>query len=540
MIKFCEPSATLTPGALVWAYLRDSGGPNQERSISQQAEAVQSYCQEYHLVLGEVFADQAKSGGSTKERGKFLQMVDWILNPENMPPEVQFPKGLLVWSSARFARNVAEAQTFRWKLREAGVEVHSLTDQVPEGKIGYVVETLNDIQNEEYRSRLAVETRRGVLSTMRQGYACGGFPPRGYMAELVQVGTKYNGLPRYSARWVPDPELWEVCQQAWKMRAEGSTYGEIQKATRGLIYRTDNCWQTFFRNRSYLGVGKFGADEFPDHHPAMITQEVFDRVQEVSQGSPHRGKSGHLHHPMRLAYPTLLSGFAVCGYCGSAMVSHRAENWASYVCGKKERENAAACPNRQVNAKQAEDQVLEAVIHRVLTPEYAGELLEEVKSQLNHGRSFEDEIKQIEAAQRLNDRAIKNLFDTAEMYGPEKVKDRLSKRLAEQKELEIKLRSAKAKQGAAEVDLSPEAFALALVEWRKKLEFAREKEDIRRVKQILAHFVNKVELSYNADKVKKAVIQYTYRINGDSNDENISAWGYYLSVGCRPLVVEWR
>ena len=45
-----KPPPSFPLGSTVIAYLRDSGGPNQEDSISQQLHIVQAYCQQHSLT----------------------------------------------------------------------------------------------------------------------------------------------------------------------------------------------------------------------------------------------------------------------------------------------------------------------------------------------------------------------------------------------------------------------------------------------------------------------------------------------------------
>jgi hypothetical protein len=52
----------LEPGAVVWAYFRDSGGEAQERSIGQQLDVAREYAAKHGLHLALTFADEAREG----------------------------------------------------------------------------------------------------------------------------------------------------------------------------------------------------------------------------------------------------------------------------------------------------------------------------------------------------------------------------------------------------------------------------------------------------------------------------------------------
>ena len=51
MSNYTPPPPELSPGSTVWAYLRDSGGPTQDRSVSQQRDVLEAYCQRRGLTL---------------------------------------------------------------------------------------------------------------------------------------------------------------------------------------------------------------------------------------------------------------------------------------------------------------------------------------------------------------------------------------------------------------------------------------------------------------------------------------------------------
>ena len=175
--------------------------------------------------------------------------------------------------------------------------VHSLTDPIPDGHYGRLIEGLIDFTNEEKRRQTSRDVKRSLAALVKQGYSAGGFPPRGYKTEKHIIGRKRDNTPRTVSKWIPDPELWDFVKLAWKMRAEGSSYSEITKATKGKLYKTKNSWPTFFDNKTYLGIGKCGELEVPDHHEAVVSQEIWDAVQAQKEASPWYGKTGHPNHP---------------------------------------------------------------------------------------------------------------------------------------------------------------------------------------------------------------------------------------------------
>lgn len=498
MPDYMPPPSTLKAGASVWAYLRDSGGPAQEQSVPQQEAEIRAYCKRHGLALTRIFADVGKSGGSVTQRGQFLDMVDLT---KDKPAR---PAGLLVWNFARFARDVDDSDYYKATLRRRGIVIHSLTDAIPEGPYAGVVEKIIDIANEEKRRQNSRDVKRALESLVSQGFAPGGTPPRGYLSERVTIGKHKDGRERFAPRWKPDPELFPLVQLAWKMRAEGKSYNEIGRATHGRLYRSRHCWITFFSNRSYLGIGKCGDKEFPNHHEAAITPELWEAVQRVQKLTPR----GNLRHPRRVAFPSLLGGLAFCSECGAAMVHHAASrrNWPFYFCGRRDSQQARhVCNARRIGARKVDALVLDTVLNQILTLDFFYNLLEEVKKQMSDVETLQAQIEQKRAERRAVERAIQNLLDLAESFGAGASLERLKQREAERSQLSAEIKDIEARRDAASIEITPEALALVLDAWRTQIVQADAFGDVAAVRSLIARFVSKVELSYTTVK-----IWYTY------------------------------
>lgn len=279
----------LKPGVIVWAYLRDSSSQEQEQSISQQKDQITAYCDRHGLILGMIFTDECKSGGSAIKRDAFNDLIERTADPNSRPA------GLLLWNLTRFSRNLDDFSYYNALFRQYGIAVHSLTDPIPDERSGGIIETIIDFSNEEKRRQNSRDVKRALQNLTKQGFACGGHPPPGYMAEKVVIGKKQDGSPHIVSRWIPDPDLWELVKLAWKLRAEGKTYGEIRDATGGKLYKSKNSFASFFKNKTYLGIGKCGDLEVPDHHEAAIDLGIWEKVQTIVQSILDKKKRPSCH-----------------------------------------------------------------------------------------------------------------------------------------------------------------------------------------------------------------------------------------------------
>jgi len=354
--------------------------------------------------------------------------------------------------------------------------------------------------------------KRALRALTRQGFSCGGYPPRGYNAEAVIIGTKRDGSPRKVSRWVPDPETWDLVQLAWKLRAQGRSYDVIQKSTGGRLYQTRNCWPTFFRNKTYLGIGKCGDEEFPDHHPAAVDQATWDAVQNIRHAHPLHGTRNRPGHPRRLNAPFILSGYAYCIHCGAAMLGQTYNKkgviWRGYGCNRKNMESARSCSNRLVNARHAEIIVLDTLLNRVLTTEYFNTLLAEVQSRLEKDTDLENQIQAFRKSLSEVERAIQNLMDTIETYGAQSAGDRLRQREAERAELSAHLVQLEGQRSARLFRISPQALEQVFTTWREQVADSLARYDMQAVRILAERFLERVELGY--DRIR---IHYRYPLD---------------------------
>ncbi len=302
------------------------------------------------------------------------------------------------------------------------------------------------------------------------------------------------------------------------MRAEGKSYKDIMRATEGKLYKSGNCFPTFFSNKQYTGIGKWGSLEVENHHTAAITLETWDRVQAIQKLDPRRG----LRNPIRIAHPSLLGGLATCGYCGAALVHHSQKHkrypWSFYFCGKQERSKGLKlCNAKRVGAKKVNAIVLDTVLNRILTASYFDALLIETKKQYEDADAIDAQLTQKRIDLSYTDRAISNLLELVGSFG---VNESVTKKLA-QKEIERmnliqEIREIEVQRKFITLEVTPEALALVLQSWRDQIIQANQSNDVSSVRALLAGFIDRVELT--SDQVAKLLIgQQKFKDSADKD-----------------------
>ena len=227
------------------AYLRDSGGEEQELSIEQQEKEIRAWCIEKGFTLTTIFKDEARPGSSVVTRQAFQAMM------HHFRSDTCKEQGIIIWKFSRFARDIDDAQFYKADLRRRGFQIVSMKDQVPDGLDGRFFEAAIDWMNARFLEDLSSDVKRGLRHLVEEYGAVPGTPPRGLKRQPITIGTHRDGKPHIVHKWIPDPEYWQRCRLAWEMRSAGATYKEIHQATR--LYGSKNSYATFFRNRIYLG-----------------------------------------------------------------------------------------------------------------------------------------------------------------------------------------------------------------------------------------------------------------------------------------------
>lgn len=369
-----SPPSSLLPGSIVDAYLRDSGGLKQDRSTARQLEALSAYCKEYNFILRNPYKDVAKSGTTTAGRDNFLRMVADFEIPSNRP------KALLIWNYARFARDVDDSQLYKAVIRKWGIIIHSLTDQIPEGRYGRVIELLIEISNEEKAAQTATDAADGLRSIVQQG-AMPGIPPAGFKREPIVTINYRTGEERTNHRWVPDPEWIPRIQRAFQMKASGSTLIDIQKETH--IYASQNSYRDFFQNELYIGILHFGEHTNHQYCKPMIDLPTWSTVQKVLALHADRQhvSSPASIHPRRKSAPAtyLLSGIVRCGRCNSPLYGMTSKQrngsyYLRYACTRRHRRHD--CDLQPIPARALETEVIKEIVHFFENPNNLRDLIE--------------------------------------------------------------------------------------------------------------------------------------------------------------------
>lgn len=334
----------------------------QDTSIEQQRAELMTFCATRGWVIVDWYVDAGISG-STDARPAFQRMMADMLGPR--PPAV----AVVVWAFSRFSRDLNDSAFYKASLRRRGIAVVSMTDSIPEGLYGGLIEYVADLQSEQFLQTLRVNTRRGLHYAIRNGRTPGR-PPVGYRRAWRSEGGR---MVQY---WEIDEEAAQLVRRAFEMRAAGANITEIHEATHLLGARQS--YLRMFGNPIYEGVLRVGSEEYVGHVREIISPELWQTCQH-----PARRK-------VRENSPYLLSGLVWCGACNLQLQGHRSSRvigerrytYHYYECSLRAFRRHERCPLGSAHQEVVEELVLEDLERRILEPAAAWRLIEAARAEL--------------------------------------------------------------------------------------------------------------------------------------------------------------
>ncbi len=279
-------------------YARYSSSSQREESIEAQLQVCNAYAERNGYVVIGSYADRAKSGTNDK-RPELQRMV-------RDSKRRQFDV-VLVYKLDRFARNRFDSATYKAKLKENGVRLVSATESLGDGDESIIIESVLEGYAEYYSKKLKERVIDGLNVNANKLLWNGGTVPLGYVVNEEQ-------------RLEKDPMTAPYVVEAFKKYDEGCTLTEIRDHfnnkgitnTRGtpITYGTI---QHMLSNRRYIGEYSFRDIIVPDGIPAIVSIDLFERVQEKlekNKKAPARAKAEEAY---------LLATKIFCGHCGTSM-----------------------------------------------------------------------------------------------------------------------------------------------------------------------------------------------------------------------------
>jgi len=338
-----------------------SPGQAGERHVSLEAQATQfhSYCLAHNLEPVKTFTDIAS--GRKDNRPEYRRMLDYVTR--------EGIGNVVVLFLDRFGRNPQELLPRVWELKEQGIKVQSINEDLEEELMLLLRAGIAGQESKRTGERIRLALREAVS--------------RGrYVSKLPFGYTKIKDFE--GERIVQVPQEAEAVRLAYELATSRNMgFRSMAQELNRQGYRTkqgklfsSQTVKVVLSNPAMIGHQRFwGKEKEPivneGAYPAILSTEEWDKLQkllEVRRGGRHRSTAATSKY--------LLTGILRCGHCGGAMTGGaKSKGYNYYRCSWYKKARDFCSESMGHRQKPLEDAILEH-LGQYSDPEMVMELLE--------------------------------------------------------------------------------------------------------------------------------------------------------------------
>ena len=286
------------------------GGEAEGFSIPVQRETARARAEMLGAAVVEEFIDAGKSA-TTMNRDGLKALLRYV--------EAERPIYVIVYKLDRLSRDLANDISIRKAISAAGSQLISCSEPVDDSSpMGVMVLNMMANWNEYYSKNLGEEMKGKLIAKIRSGGTIGK-APIGYLNRVQRIGgVEVHDVVVDEVRgplmaWVFDAFSsgdWSLNTITEEAHAKGLTTVPTRQMAEKPIPRSTLA--RMLRNPYYAGVLRWKGSMYPGGHQALVTKEVFDRVQSVLDSHDAGGQKQRVHNHY-------LKGSVFCDQCGSSM-----------------------------------------------------------------------------------------------------------------------------------------------------------------------------------------------------------------------------
>ena len=252
-------------------YLRFSSENQNEQSIEgQRFDCLQYAKSNGYMVVGE-YVDRAKTGTNDDRPGLQRMLKDSYAKNFNM---------VLVWKVDRFARNRLNSLKNRDTLKENGVRLVSINENIngdtPEG---IITGSLLDAMAEYYSKELSVKVKRGIKMSVQKGNSLGGHMLFGYKVvdKKYVIDEREGTIVKEIFRMYVDEGM-SMKAISDKLTSQGYRRNDGREINHQLVEKT-------LTNPKYSGILKCSEWVNEEGIHARVDKNTFQRSKDTIQGN---------------------------------------------------------------------------------------------------------------------------------------------------------------------------------------------------------------------------------------------------------------
>lgn len=324
-------------------YARYSSDNQREESIDGQLRECKAFAEKNDIQIVGTYIDRAFSA-RTDNRPDFQKMIK---DSASKKFDV-----IIVWKLDRFARDRYDSAHYKALLRKNGVKVVSATEKISDGSEGILMEAVLEGMAEYYSAELSEKVVRGLTENALKCKFNGGCIPLGYT-----IDSEHH--------FQINPLIAPAVLDAFKRYADGATMKELADEMNAKGLRSVfggkisiDSVARMLHNRRYIGGFKYRDIVHPNGIPAIVPQELFDRVQE-RMVTNKKAPAKHKAEDEYLLTTKLICGKCDCFMVGESGTSKTSTKYRYYKCASVK--NHKGCDKKTVRKDWIEDLVIKQI-----------------------------------------------------------------------------------------------------------------------------------------------------------------------------------
>ena len=343
-------------------YARYSSENQREESIEGQLRECKAFAEKNNIKILDTYIDRALSA-RTDNRPDFQRMIK--------DSGKKLFDYVIVWKLDRFSRDRLDSAHYKVILKKNKVKVLSATEAIADDSTGILVESLLEGLAEYFSADLSEKVIRGLVENALKCKYNGSSVPLGFVIDDEQ-------------HYQIDPVSAPIVLEIYNRYDRGATIKEIVdimnergiKTPRSKRMRIDIITD-ILKNRKYIGEYKYREIVIPDGIPAIIPQDLFDRVQE------RRAKNKKAPARKKAEDDYLLTTKLFCGkdnvfMVGESGTSRNKSVHRYYRCVNTKKKRL--CDKKPVKKDYIENLVIDAVMEMIQDDKIVGYIVDTVLS----------------------------------------------------------------------------------------------------------------------------------------------------------------
>ena len=355
-----QTAAVAEPQIHVAVYVRvstDEGLGQEFTTLDNQQERCESFAASQRWnVIADRFEDPGYSGG-TMERPGLQALLRAV--------QAGRAQRILVYKMDRLTRSIRDFAILNDLFEKHGASIASVTEMFdtssPSGRLFlHILLSFGQFEREQ----IAERTRDKMAAARRRGKRTGGTPPLGYDIVDTKLAIKETEAQQvraifqlYLEHEAILPVVQELNRRGWRTKSWTTKKGIVREGKpfeKGRVHRILCNW-------TYVGKVRYQGEVYDGEHEAIISQEVWNRAQQIRQRNQLNGGAHQ-----RSKHGALLNGLLVCAKCGASMIhtpsgTKKGRYHRYYTCRTRQQRGRDACPTKPVPAAELERLVVEQI-----------------------------------------------------------------------------------------------------------------------------------------------------------------------------------